>query len=380
MKHKRRRIISVAHSYIAAVNRRLAHEIALVGDWDVTAVAPSFFHTDLRPMKMERCGHEQCSVEEVNTWFSSRIHIMCYGARLRELLRQSWNLVHCWEEPFVVAGAQVAWSTSERTPLIFYSFQNIRKSYPPPFSLMEAYCRDRCSGWLASGQLVSQTLRSRGYAHKPNQVIPLGVDIARFFPNSAAGMEVRANLSWNAKGPPVVGYLGRFVPEKGLDFLMAVLDKMRSPWRALFAGGGPMEKKLRDWAAHHGEDRVRVVTGVTHNEAPSYLNAMDVLCAPSQTTAKWREQFGRMLIEAFACGVPILASDSGEIPYVLSDAGIVKREDHLDGWVEALSGLLEDPQTRKSLADRGVDRARSVYAWPIIARQHSDFFNELIGC
>jgi len=379
VKHKRR-IISIAHSYVAAVNRRLPHEIVLTGDWDVTAVSPSFFHADLRPMKMERTVDERCSVEEVKTRFSSRIHLMWYGARLRELLRKSWDLVHCWEEPFVLAGAQVAQCASRNTPLVFYSFQNIQKTYPPPFSCFENYCLDRCSGWLASGNLVSQTLQSRGYGCKPHQVIPLGVDTARFFPNPGAGRKVRDDLSWNGSSPPVVGYLGRFVPEKGLNLLMEVLDRLRSPWRALFVGGGPMEKQLRDWGTRHGDDRVRIVTGVTHDQAPDYINAMDVLCAPSQTTTKWREQFGRMLIEAFACGVPTLASDSGEIPYVLLDAGIVKREDDLDGWVEALGGMLEDPKARATLAARGLDRVRNVYAWPVIARKHSDFFNGLIEC
>ena len=63
------------------------------------------------------------------------------------------------------------------------------------------------------------------------------------------------------------------------------------------------------------------MTGVAHDDVPEYLNAMDLLCAPSQTTARWREQFGRMLIEAMACGVPVVASRSGEIPYVVGDAG-----------------------------------------------------------
>ena len=93
-------------------------------------------------------------------------------------------------------------------------------------------------------------------------------------------------------------------------------------WRALWVGGGAMEGMLRDWAARHG-DRVRIVTGVGHDRVPGYLNAMDLLAAPSQTTPRWKEQFGRMLLEAMAAGVPVVASDSGEIPHVVKDAGRV---------------------------------------------------------
>jgi phosphatidylinositol alpha-1,6-mannosyltransferase len=102
-----------------------------------------------------------------------------------------------------------------------------------------------------------------------------------------------------------------------------------------------------------------------------------VLCAPSQTTDGWREQFGRMLIEAFACGVPVVGSDSGEIPYVVADAGVVVGERDADGWKEAIARLLADPGLRTDFAGRGRRRAVASFAWPIVARQHLDFFDEL---
>ena len=138
-----------------------------------------------------------------------------------------------------------------------------------------------------------------------------------------------------------------------------------------------MENELRKWSVSH-KDRVRVVTGVKHDEVPAYLNAMDILCAPSQTTPGWREQLGCMLIEAFACGVSVVASDSGEIPYVVMDAGVIVGEKDEAGWVRALAELLESPSRRAELSARGIEHARTKYAWPVIARQHLDFFNELL--
>src|SRR5438067_8502743 len=137
---------------------------------------------------------------------------------------------------------------------------------------------------------------------------------------------------------------------------MRVLDQLTTPWRALFVGDGQMEGALRQWASRHGEC-VRVTTGVRHAEVPRYLNAMDVLCAPSQTTPHWREQFGRMLVEAFACGVPVIGSDSGEIPHVLGDCGVVVGEADEAAWCKALAGLLESPTRRHQLAAQGLDHA-----------------------
>jgi glycosyltransferase involved in cell wall biosynthesis len=106
---------------------------------------------------------------------------------------------------------------------------------------------------------------------------------------------------------------------------------------------------------------------------------MDVLCAPSRTTGRWREQFGRMLIEAFACGVPVVASDSGEIPYVVGDAGVVVTEADEDAWAAAVAELLESPKRRDELGARARDRARTRYAWPVVARQYVEFFDEVVA-
>ena len=126
----------------------------------------------------------------------------------------------------------------------------------------------------------------------------------------------------------------------------------------MFVGGGPLEGYLRDWGRHFG-DRVRVVTGVEHDRVPAHLNAMDVLCAPSQTTARWREVFGRMAIEAFACGVPVIGSDSGEIPRVVADAGVIVREGDVEDLSRAIERFLNDPALRREYAGRGIARARN---------------------
>jgi glycosyltransferase involved in cell wall biosynthesis len=374
-----RRLLTVGHSYVVALNRRLADEMARAGGgWEVVAVAPRFMPGDLRPIPFEP-NADGCRTEPVPVHLAARVHVMLYGRRLRGLLRsERWDLVHCWEEPFVLAGAQVGrWAG--RTPVVYYTFQNLPKRYPPPFGWVERYSVRRSAGWIAAGETVAAALKPRpGYADRPHRVIPLGVDVEVFHPDPAAGAAVRRSLGWSVDGPPVVGYLGRFVPEKGLRPLMRALDRVRTPWRALFVGGGVMEGELRTWAAAHG-DRARVVTKVPHDGVPPYLNAMDVLAAPSQTTPRWREQLGRMLIEAFACGVAVVGSDSGEIPYVIADAGLVVPEADESAWVAALSALLEDPARRAELAARGLGRAREVFAWPVIARRHLAFFDELLA-
>jgi len=374
-----RRLLAIGHSYCVGLNRRLPNEIARIAscDWSVTAVAPEHFYGDLRPIRTQAEAGELSELKTVPAFFSRRTHLFVYSRKLAAILREPWDVIHCWEEPFIPAGGQVAWWTPRRTPLVFWTGQNIPKRYPPPFTTIERYCVDRCAGWMARGQTGLDALLSKGYGRRPHHAVPLGVDTECFRPNAAARNHVMRHLDWSEKGPPVVGFAGRFVEEKGVRMLTAALDELRSEWRGLFVGGGPLETELRHWGQRHG-GRVRIVTGVDHDAVPSYLNAMDLLCAPSQTRVNWREVFGRMLIEAFACGVPVVASDSGEIPYVVQNAGVIVGELDRPGLVEALGKLVDNPDCRRKLGVRGLERARTVYSWPAVARQHLEFLEQVV--
>src|SRR5262249_28059940 len=165
---RRRRLLSIAHSYVVALNRRLAHAIAKEGDlWEVTAVAPSFFHGDLRQIRLERWPAEASSLEEVQAYLTGSPHLFAYGRRLARILTSDWDVVHCWEEPFVLAGAQVAMWTPPGTPIVYTTAQNLAKRYPPPFCWTERLSLERACGWMALGHTVAETLANRpGYRSK----------------------------------------------------------------------------------------------------------------------------------------------------------------------------------------------------------------------
>jgi len=374
-----RRLLTIGHSYVVASNRRLAHEMALQGGgrWHVTVVAPARFRGDMREIAIEPIANEASTLRPASIRADRSPHLMWYANR-RACLQGDWDVVHCWEEPFVLAAAQIARTVPDRTAFVVSSFQNLDKRYPWPLSAFERRVLRRADGWIAFGETVHDTLMRRrvGYRDRPSRVIPPGVDTSDFAPNPAAATEMYRTLAWS-EGVPTVGFVGRFVPEKGPLMLAAALEAVTTPWRALFVGGGPLEADLRHFAAVH-PDRVRIVTGVAHADVPRWLNTMSVLCAPSQTTIRWREQFGRMLIEAMACGVPVVASDSGEIPHVVGDAGLLVPEADAAGWARAIERLLRDGNLRCDLARRGRARVEAKFAWPVVARQHLEFFESLL--
>ena len=376
-----KRLLTIGHSYVVAANRRLAHEMARAGagGWEVTCAAPLRYPGDLRPVELEPIPGEACRLVGLPVRAARVPQLMHYGRGLRALLREPWDAVHCWQEPFVLAAAQVALGAPRHAALAFATFQNLPKRYPPPFAQMERAVLRRADGWIAFGHTVEETLAGRpGYRDRPRVVIPPGVDVERFRPDPDARREVHSQLGWAEDGTPVIGFLGRFVEAKGLEVLLEALGRLRAPWRALFVGGGPREAALRGLPAAR-DGQVRVVTGVPHEGVPAYLAAMDVLAAPSLTTPRWREQFGRMLTEAMACGVAVVGSDSGEIPHVLGGAGLVAPEGDAEALARALGTLLADPALRARVAAAGRARAAAEFALPRVAARHLDFFEHLLA-
>jgi glycosyltransferase involved in cell wall biosynthesis len=369
------RVLTIGHSYVVGLNQRVPGAVAIDPRIDLTLAAPSYHHGDLRRLFLEKRTDPHYRIVALDTRLTVRNHVFWYDHRaLTHLVRDGeFDVVHAWEEPYSYAGYQIARALGNTDArFVFRTAQSMSKRYIWPFSRFERVTTRRADAWVAGGQLVYDTMVSRGFPAKAGRVISLGVDTQVFKPiPSQERDEVRTTLGLKA---PIVGFLGRLVEAKGLDLLMSALESVSEPWSLLALGSGPYGEKLEAWAARRGwSDRV-LVKLVSHDEVPRYLASIDLLAAPSQTTAHWKEQFGRMIVEAFACGVPVVGSDSGEIPFVIADAGITVGEQDIDGWAETLTRLLSDDALRKELGVRGRERATTVFDTQAVAEQWRDLY------
>jgi glycosyltransferase involved in cell wall biosynthesis len=128
-------------------------------------------------------------------------------------------------------------------------------------------------------------------------------------------------------------------------------------WKFLLLGRGSLQSELMNQAAEHNiQDRIILVESVSHDEVPKYINLMSTLVLPSETNYKlknitsvgWKEQFGHVLIEAMACKVPVIGSNSGEIPYVIGDAGLIFPEADAKALADCIVQLMEKPELAKN--------------------------------
>jgi|SRR5579864_9327098 len=374
---RRLRVLTIGHSYCVALNRALVREVARGSDFDITVAAPSSFSGDLRPIVLEtEPPGSPLRVVPLDTKLSRHIHIFSYdGAKLGALIREGqFDLVHAWEEPYVFAGYQIARALKNSSArFCFRTAQSYVKHYPPPFGYFERAVLARSQGWIAGASLVFEAMLKKGFPQEAGRILNLAVDVKEFRPLSPATCaEVLKEVGLE---PPVVGFVGRLTKAKGLEILMQAMERIghSRPWSLLLLGSGEYESKVREWAARNGwADRVKVML-VKHGDVPRYLGCMDLLVAPSQTMKNWREQFGRMIIEAFACGVPVVGSDSGEIPYVIGDAGKVVAEADVAGWANTIGQLLDSPAARQELRQRGLDSAPK-YSVATIAQQYREYY------
>ena len=139
-----------------------------------------------------------------------------------------------------------------------------------------------------------------------------------------------------------------------------------------------MRDELQRMAARLGvEARVEFRPAVPSVHMPRVYAGLDILVLPSRSRPNWKEQFGRVLIEAMACQVPVVGSTCGEIPNVIGDAGLVFQEGDARALQGQLHALLARPEWRADLAQRGRARVLARYTMRRIADATADIYRRL---
>jgi len=178
--------------------------------------------------------------------------------------------------------------------------------------------------------------------------------------------------------PFTAGYLGRLVEQKGPALLLEALAGLDGDWRLLLVGAGPQRDRLEGRAAAPDlAGRVSFASAVPSTAVPGVLAGLDVLVLPSLTRRNWKEQFGRVLVEAMACRIAVIGSDSGEIPNVIGDAGLVFPEGDVAALRACLGRLMSDPGERRRLGALGRERVLANYTQARVADQTYRVYQEL---
>jgi glycosyltransferase involved in cell wall biosynthesis len=318
------KLLAVSFPCSEPIRQELYARLQAQTGWDVSIILPEHWRSEHGNRKPTRWPMFEGELIPLPVLLNGNVPLHLYRARLgRVLARARPDVIFVHHEAYGVATFQayLANHQSVGAPIGFYSAQNRLKRYPLPFAAAESYVYRHSAFALPITPAAESVLRVKGYKG-PAEVLPLPVDTGLFRPNRHTADSERRQGS-----DLVVGYMGRLVAEKGVDTLLAALARPETAAvRAVIGGDGPEAASLQAQADALGlNGRVRWKGYVPHQEAPDFYRSIDVLVVPTRNNSSVREQFGRVVTEALACGVPVVTSTSGELPHLVSRTGA--------GWV-----------------------------------------------
>lgn len=291
------------------------------------------------------------------------------------------DVIDLWEEPWSLVSLNTLKLRDQLcpgVPVVSETEQNIDKTLPPPFEPIRSRVLKKADFVVGRNEEALKIVARKGF-NGPSRVVPNAVDAELFRPLShAERQEQRAQLGWG-EGEFWCGYVGRLVPEKGIDDLLDAAALCDENVRVVIVGDGPHKVELESRIERlEIEDRVQLRSGVPPRELAPLMASLDALVLPSRTTARWKEQFGRVLIEANACGVAAVGSDSGAIPDVIGKGGRVFPEGKAPALADILNEMAREPELARSMGEEGRRAVLEHYTWTRVAEAMKGIYEELL--
>jgi len=385
------RVLFVSHSSVVDVYQDKLRWIAQNNDIELTALLPEEYLEGGRIVKAYR-GDGTYTVKTHRSRFGNKAkqHAWHFAWLGRTIQKLKPDIIHLEEEPESFVTHQIirkSLAVKRKPRIVLFSWRNMRVPFEHwPWWHPKGVLQNTLQHMnlphvdhLLVGTHESEPLfREIGF-HGPIDIIPqYGVNPDHYSP-TAFRPEFRRSLNI-ADNAIVVGFVGRVLQMKGLDTLVDAVGGIdRADVHLVIVGRGDYTSEVQQRAEKLGmSGRFHVVENVTASDIPVAMTSMDMLCIPSLTAPHWKEQFGRVIIEAMACGVPVIGSTSGEIPYVIGDAGHICREGSVDDFRSAITALIESREERQRLAHLGKERVQSMYTNERIAGSIVNVYRSLL--
>jgi L-malate glycosyltransferase len=366
------KLLIVNHSCTISVAQQFYAEVEKQTGWDITIVVPSNWKDEYGNVReVKRWKDLKGQIVTIPVWKSGSVPLHSYRSFFLKFLKDlNPDFIYLHQEPYALVTLQVYLANylTVRKPIGFFTWQNIFKRYPIPFRQMEQWVLKHTDVMFPGSYSAEAVMREKGFDGQ-SVLMPSGIDPAIYYPRSQ-------NVNLGATNEILIGYVGRIVEQKGLKTLLLALKEIEGlPWRLVMIGSGEFEPEFDQIARQLNlTNRIQKLGFVPFTETPNYLSALDIVVLPSETRSSWKEQFGRVIIEAMACGTPVIGSDSGEIPHLIraTQGGIVFSEGNAIELSQSLKQLISDKELRATLAQTGRQFVLQNYTNALLARRFAE--------
>ena len=381
------KVLMLSKACIVGAYQKKLEEMAAIPGVDLTVVVPPSWDDPRDPTRLEKVHTQGYELMVTDIVFNGNYHLHFYP-KLKQIVRRVQpDVFHIDEEPYNLAtflAMRLAQSAGAGT--VVFSWQNLLRRYPPPFNLMERYVLDHTDALLVGNSESVKVWERKGYTGPIHLIPQFGVDPAIYYRHPRPTRQGRISIfKQRTARPPtqpalVIGYVGRLVEEKGLEILLHAASRLTGPWTLQILGSGPDRERLEKMTQWLGiAPRVTFDQKIPSTHLPHYFSGLDVLVLPSLTRPNWKEQFGRVLIEAMACDVVTVGARTGAIPEVIGDAGVTFAEGNVAELQIQLQQLIDNVALREELRQKGRQRVKDYYTQAAIAKNTVKVYRQILG-
>ena len=373
------RVLMLSKALVVGAYQRKCEELARQPGIELVVAVPPYWREGQQRLVLQRAHTTGYELYVLDMALNGHYHVHFYPGVADVLRRVRPDVFHIDEEPYNLATLHALWLGQRAgARCLFFTWQNLYR--PQPWNLAERYILAHADAAIAGNEEAAAILQRKGF-RVPVSVIPqFGVDPVIYQPLSDGRANRRELLPLTSDSTFVIGYLGRLVEQKGLLVLLRAAAALSGDWRLALVGDGELRPAIEQEASALGiSNRLDIVASVPSTDVPRWLNLLDCLVLPSLTRPNWKEQFGRILVEAMACRIPVVGSDSGEIPNVIGDAGLIAREGDAAHLAELIALLMNDAALRQRLGKMGRERVLARYTQASVAVATRRFYEQMLS-
>jgi glycosyltransferase involved in cell wall biosynthesis len=371
------RVLMISHAYVVGVNQGKLKAIADTEKVELALLAPS----NWKALEWDRFlplenPYSEFRLYSAPVWSTGRVGAHFYNPwQIWQVIRDfKPDLIQVEEEIFSLCALEVAiLAKLLKKPLVVFGWENQQRSLPLPRQWVRDLVMSATNLYLAGNQDGATVISNWGYQGQIEVIPQMGVDTELFTPEIANNNHDELNI----------GFLGRLVPEKGIDVLFTAVSQLHQQGlncRVTICGSGTSEAELRQEAVTQQiENLVTWKGAVKHEAAPEEIGQFDVLVLPSRTVNTWKEQFGHVIIEAMAMGIPVIGSSCGEIPHVIAHSDLIFPEEDATTLAVILKKAICDRNWLREMGEYGIERVKKYYSHERIAQRLIALWQKVIS-
>lgn len=283
--------------------------------------------------------------------------------------------LHDWVLGEVILLNSLFW----HVPTSVFIWENLRRQY----GHVARYCRQfnlkRIDALIAGNEEALEIVREDGFKGVGIILPQFGVNENFFCPHEVGTLRQDLDL----EGKFVISFVGRYVQEKGIHTLIQAIEKLThtdniTEFSLLLLSSMEPPDWLKE-KANTLKDKIYIIGNIPHEDFPRYVNLFDILVLPSETQENWKEQFGRVIVEAMACGVPVIGSSSGAIPEIIGDYGLVFQEKDAQDLTNKLLELINNPRMLSDLKGKVREYVMENYTHDKVVEKTINTWQELLN-